>query len=248
MELQFDKDFNYFWERIFVNKIPTAFARYADGEAALIRGRPIGPDSMVARVDGWSAPDNQLTQLGLDLRKAVRRDDPNYFYAISCDCCDKPTREFLLKTVKTKNLTFANLWINGHYKTFKNILSSINETVYIIGNEKGLSGKFPFSTDYFPIGTDCINFWKNNKEEFLDRLGYKFSIKNVNNPLVLIAAGPMSELIIDFLWRINPTGRYIDVGSALDEFIFGYKTREYMNEESPFNNRKCQNETTIERQ
>jgi len=243
MDFQFDKDYEYFWNRIFVDKIPTAFARYADGESALIRGRPIGSDSMVARIDNWSAPDNQLTALGLDLRKAVRREHSNYFYAISCDCCDKPTREFLLKTVKNKNITFANLWINGHYKDFKQRLETITELVYVVANEKGLSGKFPFSTDYFPIGTDCINFWKNHRLDFLERLDLKFG--SLDNPLVLIAAGPMSELIIDYLWQINPTGRYIDVGSAMDEFIFGYRTREYMNENSPFNNRKCQNETII---
>lgn len=235
----FDEDFEYFWKRIFIDKIPTAFARYADGEAALIRGRPIGPDSMVARVDGWSAPDNQLTLLGLDLRKSIRRDYPNYFYAISCDCCDKPTREFLLKIVKTKNLTFANLWINGHYIEFKKRLSTITEEVFLVCNEKAIPSNFPFKANIKPIGTDCINFWKNNKKEFLESFT---SINGVTNPLVLVAAGPMSELIIDHLFTINSLGRYVDVGSALDEFIFGRKTREYMNSNSIFNERKCFNE------
>jgi hypothetical protein len=234
----FDEDFDYFWKRIFEYKIPTAFARYADGEAALIRGRPIGSDSMVARVDGWSAPDNTITQLGLDLRRSIKRDNPNYFYAISCTCCDKPTRDFLTTVIKTKNLTFANLWINGHYKQFKSNLETITDNVYIIGNERGLvSGNFPFPIDYFPIGTDCINFWKINKVSFLQSLTNRFKL--LSNPLVLVAAGPMSELIIDHLWTINPTGRYIDVGSALDEFIFGYKTREYMDPNSIFNKRIC---------
>lgn len=235
----FKEDFNFFWDRIFVYKTPTVFARYADGEAALIRGKPIGPDSMVARIDGWSAPSNILTTLGADLRKTIKRIDQNYFYAISCTCCDRPTRDFLLSIIGAPEtqLTFANLWINGNYNNFINKLNMIKEKVYLIGNIKGQDNIYPFEKDYFSIPNDCINFWNNNKLNIKTSLTNKF--KDLNNPLVLVAAGPMSELIVDHLWTINPNGRYIDVGSALDEFIFGKQTRAYMIESSTFNKKIC---------
>jgi hypothetical protein len=236
----FDKDFEYFWNRIFIDKVPTVFARYADGESALIKGVPIGPESMVARIDGWSAPNNVLTTLGADLRRTIKRINPNYFYAISCTCCDKPTRDFLLSIIhaKPEQLTYANLWINGNYNTFINKLNTIK--VYIIGNVKGKDNIYPFEIDYSGIPNDCINYWATHKLNLKDFLSKKFS--GLDNPLVLVAAGPMSELLVDYLWTVNPNGRYIDVGSALDEFIFNKKTREYMNNKSDFNRRKCINE------
>ena len=240
--IAFEEDFDYFWKRIFIDKIPTVFARYADGEAALIRGKAIGPDSMVARVDGWSSPSNILTTLGADLRTTIKRIHQNYFYAISCSCCDQPTRDFLLSIIPAKKsqLTYANLWINGNYNLFIQKLSTIQEKVYLIANIKGQDNIFPFEKDYFSVPNDCINYWNTNKLNIKDSLTKKFS--GLNNPLVLVAAGPMTELLVDHLWKINPTGRYVDVGSALDEFIFNKKTREYMNFNSDFNRRKCTNE------
>jgi hypothetical protein len=235
----FSEDFNYMWNRVFIEKKPTVFARYADGEAGLIKGNRIGPESMVAQVDGWQAPQG-ITELGKDLQDTLTRVDPNYFYAISCQCCDRPTKEFLLSLIKQKpeNITYANLWINGNYNEFKNKISTIKETVYIIGNSEGEGKKYPFDTKLIPIGNDCINFWKNNKVSFLKSLLDYFV--ELEAPLVLVAAGPMSEVIVDFLWSINKTGRYIDVGSALDEYIRGRKTRSYMDEYSDFNRRICQ--------
>ena len=49
----------------------------------------------------------------------------------------------------------------------------------------------------------------------------------------------MSEVIIDYLWSINPSNQYIDVGSAIDEYIHGRKTRPYMYEQSEFYSREC---------
>jgi hypothetical protein len=235
----FDEDFEYFWNRIFVDKTPTVFARYADGEVCLIKGRAVGPGSQATNIDNWSAP-NELTILGIDIAKSLTQTDPNYFYAISCTCCDKTNKDILERIIKNKdNITFANLWINYNYNKFKSRIQTIKEKVYLIGNESGSLNSYPFDVVYIPVEKDCVNFWKNNKLTFLSNL--KNKLKDVSNPLVLAAAGPMTEAILDKLWKYNPNGRYIDIGSALDEYIFCKKTREYMNKNSPFNNRICTN-------
>jgi hypothetical protein len=99
----------------------------------------------------------------------------------------------------------------------------------LIINKEGLNKTFPFEIEtIFPIENDCVNFWESNKNDFVEKLRNTFA--KYNNTLFLISAGPMSEVIIEELIKINETNRYIDVGSALDEFTKGRKTRPYMKE------------------
>ena len=49
-----------------------------------------------------------------------------------------------------------------------------------------------------------------------------------HNELFFISCGPVSEIIIDKLYRNNPNNTYIDVCSSIDEFVHQYKTRPYM--------------------
>ena len=49
-----------------------------------------------------------------------------------------------------------------------------------------------------------------------------------NDTLFFISAGPLSEVLIDELYSENPNNRYIDVGSAIDEYVHGKVTRPYM--------------------
>jgi len=53
-------------------------------------------------------------------------------------------------------------------------------------------------------------------------------VKNTQDELFFFAAGPISEIMIDVLYKTNPNNQYIDVGSSIDEFVHGKKTRPYM--------------------
>jgi hypothetical protein len=72
--------FERMWRRI-EHQIPTAMARYADGEQPLMEGRAISPTSQVGVEDGWWW-EGGLTRLGHDLLATLNHREPEYFYAI----------------------------------------------------------------------------------------------------------------------------------------------------------------------
>ena len=58
--------------------------------------------------------------------------------------------------------------------------------------------------------------------------------KDKQNELFFISCGPISEIIIHKLYESNPNNTYVDVGSSIDEFVHGYKTRPYMDPTSRY--------------
>lgn len=243
MTQKFNKDFDYLIDRIFIKKQHTVFSRYADGELALMMGKEVGNNTQAYLKDKWSSPPYK-TKLGKDLSKSLKNKSPDKFYGISCGCCDPLGKKIILDNLKIigvgiENITYSNLWINGNYKKFKNVIENINEDVILISNKDGSDKKYPFNvSDFIPVEDDCVNFWENYRDEFLKEL-YKISQKPL---LYLVSAGPMSEPIIDFLdaLDINMSGRYIDVGSSLDEYTKGRKTRPYMFEDQIYYNKNCE--------
>jgi hypothetical protein len=92
-----------------------AFARYADGEAGVLRNRTIG------NKDGWLYTQDLNLAFRRDLRLSLECADPGYFYGLSCRCCDAPTQQFLLAQLKVPlaQVTFSNLWVNANFPTFQ---------------------------------------------------------------------------------------------------------------------------------
>lgn len=212
---------------------PFAFSRFADGEIAVMRGRQI------VGSDKWTAP-NYVTKLGTDLLKAIEVVDDNVYFGISCQCCDKPGRDYLLSLIKNdmKNVTFSNMFVNGNYSDFIEFAKTIDEPVNLIANEEAILNNCPFKvTTFLPVPDDCVNYWENVRDGFLDLL--KESYSNIHGELFFISAGPMSEAIISYLWEINPTNRYVDVGSSIAEFIHGRPIREFAYTQSQYHNKKC---------
>jgi hypothetical protein len=241
MKKDFIKEFDDAWARIESN-VPFAHARYADGEICLMKGLPIGGGSQATDVDRWSAPP-RFTAMGKDLRESLNCVDPNYYYAISCDSSNTEDKNWLLNNIKQDRnyITFANLWINGNYNRFIDRLGTLKKDIIVIANENGENKKYPFNViEYMSFGNDCVNVWENNKSQIIKILMESFS--NVHERTFFISVGPLSELIIYLLWKINPTNQYIDVGSALDEFVHGRKTRPYMIEGTLYNKQICEME------
>lgn len=241
MKKDFIKDFEGAWNRIESN-IPFTHARYADGEICLMKGLSIGGGSQATDVDRWSSP-NGITKLGKDLYESLSCVDPNYYYAISCDSSSTTDKKWLLDNIKQDReyITFANLWINGNYGRFIDRLSTLKKDIIIIANENGENKKYPFNvSEYMSFGNDCVNVWEENYAQIMQILGESFY--NTCGKTFFISVGPLSEVIIYHLWKINPRNQYIDIGSALDEFVHGRKTRPYMIDGSFYNKQICEME------
>lgn len=225
--MQFKTDFDFFWSKI-TNKENFTFARYADGEVLLMKGLGVGAGTQASNVDKWTAP-NRLTSVGTGLLHSLNHTEPNYYYAISGKNDNLDDYNFLKSRIQQSDdkLTFVNLWINANYVAMKSKLASIDRDVVLICNENANPENFPFNVvEHFKFKDDCVNYWEDNSEEYLrnlvhDTLKYK-------DTLFLISCGPVSEIIIHYLYTFNSNNTYIDVGSSIDEFVHGKITRPYM--------------------
>tara|TARA_R110000822_G_scaffold8250_2_gene32695 strand:- start:337 stop:1041 length:705 start_codon:yes stop_codon:yes gene_type:complete len=228
----FKSDFQEMFSLIKSNK-PFAFMRFADGEIGVMQQRHI------IGSDKWTSPAAE-TVLGKDLLQAITRVDPNVYYGISCQCCDKEGKDYLLSLIKNtqKNITFSNLFVNGNYKDFIKDLPSINKPIYLIANESAVLTGFPLQVEAFiPVPDDCVNYWEKLHEQAKNFL--KENFYETKEKLFIVAAGPMSEAIIDYLWAINPNNQYVDMGSAIAEYVHGHPIRDFSYTNSPYHMKDC---------
>lgn len=231
--MKFIDDFNRFWGMINSGE-NFSFARYADGEVLLMQKKEIGINTQAFNVDKWSAF-NGNTKVGIDLIKTLNHTELNYFYAISAKNDSIHDHNFLLSAIKQdiSRITYVNLWINGNYHKMKNNLQELKRDVILICNSNAKRENYPFNvTSIIPFPDDCVNFWETNGDEYINYLTCK--INSVKNQLFFISCGPVSEIIIHELYIKNPNNSYIDVGSSIDEYTHGYKTRPYMHEGTVF--------------
>jgi hypothetical protein len=93
---------------------------------------------------------------------------------------------------------------------------------------------FPFKVaEFFPFQDDCIRYWNEYGDDYINQLiDY---VSQIENKTFFISAGPISEIIIHTLYNINPNNQYIDVGSSIDEYVHGNKTRPYMDNNGIYN-------------
>jgi hypothetical protein len=220
----------------FTNKIKSgenfAYARYADGEVLLIRGASIGQNSQAYQVDKWNAP-NHMTQVGIKLLESLKHTEDNYYYAIASD--DINDHNYLMERifVKKSNITFANLWINSNYQMMKEFYNSFEKSAYVICNENASVNGFPFKVnEIIPFPINCVEYWETYGESYENEL--KKYVKQFTDQTIFVSAGPVSEILIDVMYKSNPNNQYIDVGSSMDEFVHGRKTRPYMFSDSEY--------------
>jgi hypothetical protein len=224
---KFNTDFDFFWELI--NKEENfSYSRYADGEIRLMKGIDINLSSQAFIEDKWSTSIG-MTKTGEQLMETLHHTESNYYYAISAPTDNIDDYTYLINNIsQTKeNITFANLWINANYYKSKEKHKELRREVILICNQNGLKENFPFNVvDLIQFPDDCVNFWETNSDVFLNNLINRF--KDSNNKLFFISCGPISEIIIHYLYINNPNNTYIDVGSSIDEYVHGRITRPYM--------------------
>ena len=231
--MKFQEDFEKMWSRIFVRKIPTCFARYADGEYAIINGIPIGPHQAI---DGWESPAS-ISKLGNDLKATLQHSEESYFYGLPSPSQNKGMFDMYKSIIPQdeSRLTYSDLWVNSNYRNFYPRIRNIEEDIVLFASEKTQDRlrMVPFNlVQYYPISPSCVDYWEEHSQQLLDWT--KDAASKFSNTLFLISAGPLSEVIIDAAFKTNPSNRYVDVGSAIDELTHGKKTRPYMHVDSPY--------------
>ena len=230
-KIMLDKEFDKFWAKI-ENNENFAFIRNGDGERIIMMGMPV-----VAQ-EGWQSP-NYITKLGKDLFQSLMIQDKNVYVGISCPCCDSAAYYWYSSRIPSKNLTFANLWVNINYPKFKEKFPTLKRDAILIANYRAKGHKIGNLNiiQHYEIDDDCISFWENQAPVMLDRIKKEYGDKN--GLLYVVSAGPMSGPIIAELYKNNPNNCYVDFGSAIDIYYREKVSRPYMIKGNVYAERNC---------
>lgn len=239
MKQIFKNDLDDFFE-LLKNSDSLALARHADGEANILQNNTIG------NKDGWLYKRDKNLSFRKDLRKSLKCYDPNFYYGISCSCCDRKNHEYLLDELDapSANLTFSNIFVNANHSTFQEkfpaLLNTLNkDIIFCTGKKAKLKNlnKIFHVSDSLLIPGNCVTWWEQHRDYSLGLLDLKAT--QFNNAVFLFAAGPLSGILIHELWSINPSNIYIDIGSSFDPIIFNRKSRCYHTLEHELSSRVC---------
>jgi hypothetical protein len=200
--IRFVQDFRRDFEQIYLRGEPYAFARFGDGERRLCMGQPITVS------DGWNY-DGSDTALAVKMREIVSADVPGFYLGISCACCDPEGHDWYMAHIKAPpwRVTFANLFVNANYRRFRKLDLSNTVLVSSTGGD-------------FTVPRNAVN-------PPFDHRPLVEELCAVDKT-ILVAAGPVGKAIVYDYWTQAPEKQIIlDVGSTLDEKIYGTRTRKY---------------------
>lgn len=229
--LKLESEFDKIWTLI-EKRSPLALTRYGDGERALMCGKAVKAQ------EGWEAPP-RLTGLGEALSATLEHREPNFYYGIACPCCNREVYYWYASRLESKNLTFANLFVNANYQKFFSRFSRLKGEAVVIAN-RAARGK-PLGrlkiTDFFAVDDDCVGFYQSGFRDLME--GLNQAAGEGEGKLFVVSAGPLSEVIIHRLYQLNPRHTYVDFGSCLDMLLHGRATRPYMDPRSDYARQKC---------
>ncbi len=215
------------------SRTPIALARFGDGELALMSNKPVYGQAKA--VDGWSHKGGP-SELGLKLIEAARNE--YLIQGIPCSCCNRQARDEL--SVRCLgNQTFANVFINGNHESFIKRLRLLDRPVYLIASQRATHiDRLPCNINgVYQVPDDCVNVFEERYSAYRETMSLIASVWRES--LILVAAGPMGTVFVHWMQQSNPNVQAIDVGSALDQFIFGHDTRPYHKPGNPYRKRVC---------
>lgn len=210
-----------------INKIESkqnfALARYADGELAVIENKKI------IGCDGWRVTDEDL-QFSRDLLDTCNHTESNYFYGISCPCCDIVGNQKLRNILSSSRdrLTYSNIFVNSNWN--KAYSYFMNKQKVLICNSSS-----KIKEDFYKVPSNVLESYRTEKNSL--KIYYESIATNYKNYLFCISAGPLAEIIIHWMYSVNPDNQYVDIGSCLDPYLHGRVTRDYQN--SVYINKSC---------
>jgi hypothetical protein len=205
-----------------------AISRYADGEASVLKNITVG------NKDGWLYKKDRNLIFRADLRKALYSTGENFVYGISSKNVDEENYSFLRKFIRQDlaYITFSDIWVNANYDLFnENFLPTLKQTnkdIILITNPKARVDnlkQYIDIKDFIPIKGNCVTYWERRRDYLKALFDLKASL--TENAIFLLAAGPLSNIIIYEMWSTNPNNIYLDIGSTLDPIIFDRQSRGY---------------------
>jgi len=199
------------------NREKFAFSKYADGEYKIL------VNESITNCDGWKFdPQTNKKEYEL-LLESFKYNHQDYYVGISCPCCQpKEHVNWMRENVGSKNVTWANIFVNSNYEYFlENFIPEFNKwegRVVLFANKNGLNNELPFKVNkYIPLN---LNSWK---EPELSKIieESKLLIDEENDQLFLFSAGPLGNILSYTLHSHNKNNTYIDIGSTINPWVVG---------------------------
>jgi hypothetical protein len=213
----------------FLTGTPFSFSKYADGEWAMIQGKPIDNGEF-----NYTSEDEFFRS---KLIESFCYRDERYYVGVSCPCCQGNEayrmREF--SGQDDNHLTFANIFVNNNHKFFVShfIPEFQKRKIHLVANKKANIQALPFEVEaFYPVENTA---WKYNYlliEDILDQ--------DWKDKLFLFACGPFGNMLAHQLWQNNKENTYLDIGSTLNLWLgsAGFH-RCYLSEGSSHSNLVC---------
>lgn len=219
----FKQDFKIITNAI-KNKTPFAFARFADGEHAIMNSIPL------SGMDGWHFDPEKHKLITYGVTRSYFREK---LIGISCPCCDMPKFKDL-SYIASNDYTFSNIFVNANNDDWVNFNVEVAPDV-IVCSER--IKQVPASwSETRVLKLPHLNFdWYCFQEDKVKAV--EKYLKSLSGKTVYFAVGPIGKALLDTTY--TKTNTFVDIGSSLDHIFYGNPTRDYHNKDSNFKTKVC---------
>lgn len=220
---------------------PFSLGRFGDGELEIIRDNYINLTNHQNGEFVYDPNDTHHRIYRNYLIDALQYKEYNYYVGIICGCCAGRNHHEYLKELSgqdDEHLTWANIFEKSNYKHFlSKMLPLFNEyEVTLVVNRKSDISQLPFLDSIREVYYVGKNAWMSD-------LGIMDCVKNYaiknNNKLFLFASGPLSNLLVFELNKLNSQNTYLDIGATLDVILGLGRTRLFLGENNLNSEAKC---------
>lgn len=212
--------------QILFNKLKSgdkfSFSKFADGEYSILKGKSIANGEFE-----FNASSEDEIEAREKLVKSFLAKDEGYYIGISCPCCagQDAYDMRLLAGRKDEDITFANIFVNSNYKFYVDnfIPEYKNHKVLVVANQNSKWSNLPFNyAQYMSVGYSAYI----NCVPYTDLMN---KIVESGDWLVLLACGPLGNILAYEGWTANKNNVYLDIGSTLNPWLQseGFKRHYY---------------------
>lgn len=212
-----------------------AFSKFADGEYSIIKGIPIDNNEFKYEIT------KEQSEARAKLIESYTWIEDGYYVGISCPCCAGidafHMRNVLYNEGRTDaDTTFANIFVNSNYPFYvENFIPEYEKRkVFLVANRNSKISNLPFRlSGAMGVGHTA---YLNHKEHISTML----NLTREGGYLVLLACGPLGNILAHKGWEYNKYNTYLDIGSTLNPWLQseGFK-RHYYEGNNEYSNKVC---------
>lgn len=206
-----------------------ALSRFGGEEGIIISNKKID----LSKRHEWSFdPENERHQgfRGL-LMQSISDSMDGYYKGVPCYCCiNENLVDNCLGLIKDKeNITLDNIFVNKNIRRLDELLDVLNGKNIIVACDWSAvaiqNPKVKLNVRY------CFRSKGNtvDRVDIFNDISKFIAEHNVENYIFLFCLGPLSNILVHQLYKINNKNTYINVGSLFDPVFYGRITRDYQN-------------------